>query len=88
MAYTIFQSPRLLNSVGEKTEIACGVIDGSGTTTTVTVPQLTRVVGAISCDSADGACWVSTMAGTSNQFTVTHASGADFSWIAWGIARI
>ncbi len=88
MAYTIFQSPRLLNSVGEKTEIACGVVDGSSTTSTVTAPQLTRVIGAIVCDSADGASWVSTLSGTSNDFIVTHASGADFSWIAWGHARI
>ena len=88
MAYTVFQTPRLLNSVGEKTEIACGVVDGSGTTTTVTVPQLSKVIGAHVTDSADGASWASTISGTSNQFIATHASGADFCWIAWGIARI
>ena len=88
MAYTVFKTPELLKAVGEKTEMAAGVVDGSGVTTTVTVPQLQTVWGAIVSDSADGASWVSTLAGTTNQFTVTHASGADFSWIAWGIARI
>ena len=88
MAFTNFFASRLLKAVGETTEIAAGVENGTGTTTTITVPQLQLVHGALVSDSDDGASWVSTLTGTTNTFIATHASGADFSWIAWGTAKI
>ena len=40
-------NPRLLNVFGEKTEIAAGSVDGSGASTVVTVPQLSKVHGKV-----------------------------------------
>lgn len=88
MAYnTESESPRLLKSVGNYTEMACGIADASGTTLTVTVPQLSKVKGVVanSLDSATSPVLASTSGST---FTMTTASGDTISWIAWGIPKI
>ena len=81
------QAPRLLKAVGEYTELACGIAGGSGTSTTLTIPQFTQVHGVVGistttstgiyCDTTDG-----------NTATITHGNGEKFFWIAWGKARI
>lgn len=88
MAYTTeSESPRLLKSVGNYTEIACGIADASSTTLTVTVPQLSKIKGAVgnSLDSATSPILAST---SGNVFTMTVGSGDTISWMAWGIPKI
>lgn len=80
-------NPRLLFVSGETTEIACGSVDGSGTTSAVTVPQLTAIQGVI-CGGATSATAIYVASISGNQFTATHASNDDFHWIAWGTARM
>ena len=80
-------NPRLIKTVGETTELAVGSVDGSGTSATVTVPQLSSIQGVI-CTGATSntAVYVATISG--NTFTATFASGDDFHWMAWGKAKI
>lgn len=87
MALTAY-SERLLNVIGEKCELVGGVTgSGSGTSTTVTVANLKVVHGAIATNDSSTSAYVSTLAGTSNQFVVTHGSGDEFSWLAWGVPK-
>ena len=88
MAYNVAtQSPRLLKVSGETTEMACGIADASSTTLTVTVPQFSKVIGAVgnSLDSATSPILAST---SGNTFTMTTASSDTIAWIAWGVAKI
>lgn len=80
-------SPRLLKVVGEKTELCCGIADASSTTLTVTVPQLSKVIGVVACslDNATAPVLAST---SGNTFTMTTNSGDTISWLAWGVAKI
>lgn len=79
-------SPRLLNVFGAYSEVACGSVDGSGGTSSVTVPQLSSIQGVIVTGATSTtAVYVATISG--NTFTATHASGDDFHWMAWGNAK-
>ena len=81
------QAPRLLKAVGEYTELACGIAGGSGTTTTLTIPQFTQVHGIIAMStSAATAAYCDTTSG--NTATITHGNAEKFFWIAWGKAKI
>ena len=77
----------LVKSVGSFTEIAAGIAGGSGTSTVVTVPQFSLVKAAVvTGDTSTTAMYVGTI--STNTFTVTHASGDRFSWIAFGVAKV
>ena len=79
--------PRMVQTVGSFTTLACGVAGGSGTSTTVTVAQFSRVKGAGAMGgTSTTAVYVDTI--SANTFTVTHASGDLFFWIADGDARL
>ena len=80
-------NPRLIKTVGETTELVVGSVDGSGTSTVVTVPQLISIQGVI-CTGATSttAIYVATISG--NTFTATHDSDDDFHYMAWGKAKI
>ena len=80
-------SPTLAKIVGNYSELVYGVAGGSGTSTTVTVPQLKVVKGAVvsSATSATGE-YNATVSG--NTFTVTHASSDLFTYIAFGAPKI
>jgi hypothetical protein len=80
-------APRQVQAVGSFTELACGVAGGSGTTTTVTVPNLKVVQGVlVGGNTSTTAAYCDTVSG--NTFTVTTASGDFFTWIAFGKARL
>ena len=80
-------SPKIVEAIGSFTKLACGVAGGSGTTTTVTVPQFSVVKGAGAMGATSTtAVYVDTVSG--NTFTVTHASADLFFWIAYGDAKL
>ena len=80
-------NPRLIKAIGETTELVVGAVDGTGTSTVVTVPQLSVVHGAIGGGATSStAVYVATVSG--NTFTATHADGDDFYYMAWGKAKI
>ena len=84
MAQTAF-GPKLVEALGSFTPLACGVAGGSGTSTVVTVKQFKRVQGAGAMGATSStAVYVDTI--STNTFTVTHASGDLFFWIAYGDA--
>lgn len=75
-------SPTRVEAVGSMTKLVTGVAGGSGTTTTVTIPnvkaiKMVLVGGATSatapyCDTISG-----------NTFTATHANNDLFTYIAF-----
>ena len=81
------KSPTFVRSQGNYTDIIWGVAGGSGTTTTVTIPNFSLVeaalVGGATSSTAPYCDTVST-----NTFTVTHGSGDKFVYIALGKAKI
>ena len=80
------KSAEILQIVGSFGNLAWGVAGGSGTTTTVTVPQFSVVQGAGAMGATSNtAVYVDTI--STNTFTVTHASGDLFFWIACGKAK-
>lgn len=86
MAQTALSSV-LIPAIGSYTQLAVGVAGGSGTSTTVTIPQFVSVKAVIvsSATSATGA-YCDTISG--NTFTVTTNSNDLFSYVAYGIARV
>ena len=86
MAQTALSS-KIVQSIGSFTQLACGVAGGSGTSTVVTVPQFTTVLGAGAMGATSTtAVYVDTV--STNTFTVTTASNDLFFWIAFGNAKI
>ena len=80
-------SPKIVEAIGSFTKLACGVGGGSGTSTTITVPQFTRVLGAGAMGATSTTTpYVDTV--SANTFTVTHASSDLFFWIAYGDAKV
>lgn len=81
------QDPTIAQCYGAYSPFATGITTGSGTTTTVVVEDFERVDGvvAMSGSGAAAAPWLTTTSG--NSFTVTHTSGDELFWIAWGIPR-
>ena len=77
----------LIEVVGSFAKVAVGVAGGSGTSTVVTVPQFLVVQWAMALsDVSATAPYVGTL--STNTFTVTHASGDTFAWIAFGKAKL
>lgn len=81
------KSPFIVPAVGSYLPIAAGVGGGSGTSTVITIPQFELVEGAIvTGDTGTTAMYVATYSG--NTFTVTHANGDSFAWIAFGRVKV
>lgn len=81
------KSPTLAKAVGNYTELVFGVAGGTGTSTTVTVPQLRAVEGAVvGGATSTTAPYCDTV--STNTFTVTHGSGDLFTYIAFGKPKI
>lgn len=81
------QASRQIQAVGAFTELAAGVDAQAGTSVTVTVPSLTKVLGVVTGgNTSTTAPYVDAVSG--NTFTLTKASGDVISWIAFGTARI
>lgn len=77
----------LVQAVGSYTDIAFGVAGGSGTSTTVTVPQMKQVYGAVVGGATSATSpYCDTVSG--NTFTVTHASADLFTYIVFGKAKL
>lgn len=75
--------PQVLQSIGSMLQISCGVAGGSGTSTTVTVPHFSQVLGAGAMGATSTtAVYVATVSG--NTFTVTSANNDLFFWVAYG----
>lgn len=85
-------SPTLAKVSGETAQIAYGTAGGSGTTTTVTIPQFTQVISVVATSqTASNAVSVSTDTASANggaSFIVTHTNNEYFDWIAVGRARM
>lgn len=81
------KSATLVEAIGSFTKVVVGVAGGSGTSTTVTVPQFS-VVEVVTVGGATSATapFCDTVSG--NTFTVTHASGDMFAYVAYGKARV
>lgn len=77
------QDPKLLEVIGSFLGVAVGAVDGSSTSSVVTVPQLKNIKGVI-CTGFTSATAPYCSATSGNTFTVTHASNDDFCWLAWG----
>lgn len=77
------KSPEFIKALGAYTEAVWGVAGGSGTSTTVTVPQfktaLAALVGGATSETSPYCDTVS-----SNTFTVTHACADLFVYVAFG----
>lgn len=82
------KSPTLVKAVGSFTELAVGVAGGSGTSTVVTVPQMSVVELAVAAAGGSTATAPRCDSYSGNTFTVTHANNEVFTWIAFGKARI
>ena len=76
----------MMENIGQFSGFATGSVDGTGASTTVTIPQFSSIQGVI-CGGATSttAVYVATISG--NAFTATHANNDDFHWIAWGTPR-
>lgn len=80
-------SPTLIQAIGSFTPIVFGVAGGSSTTTVVTVPQFSQVLGVIVGGATSStAPYCDTI--SDNTFTVTHANADLFSYIAYGKAKL
>jgi len=75
------RTPKLAIVSGETTQIAFGQAGGSGTSTTVTIPQAAAILSVVvTGTSTTTAMFVVT--DSTNTFTVTHGSAEYFDWIA------
>ena len=84
-------SPTLVQAVGKFTPVVVGVAGGSGTSTTVTVPQFSVILAVIvSGATSTTTAYCATVSNTAYPptFTVTSASNDLFSYVAYGKARI
>jgi len=82
------KSPTLVQAIGSFTNIVVGAeVATTGTTTVVTVPQLS-VVEVVIVGGAESATapYCDTVSG--NTFTVTHGSAEDFTYVAFGKAKV
>ena len=83
-------SPVLVQAVGAFTQIVVGVGVGVSTTnltTDITVPQFLRVKAVIVTSATSAtAAYCDTVSG--NLFTVTHASGDKFAYVAFGDPKV
>jgi hypothetical protein len=80
----------LLDVIGQKGAMAWGVAGGSGTTTTVEVPQLSRIEGVLVGGATSAtAPFVDTITNTTavRSFLATHANNDLFVWVAFGKAK-
>lgn len=76
-----------VRAMGAYTEIVVGVAGGSGTSTTVTVPQFAACDGALVGGATSATSpYCDTVSG--NTFTVTHGNSDLFVYIAFGKARL
>lgn len=74
-------SPTRVKVIGETTTLYSGVAGGSGTSTTVTLPQNCTVLGAGAMGATSvTAPYVDTV--SANTFTVTTANNDLFFWVA------
>ena len=81
-------SPKMIENVGSFGNLAVGVAGGSGTSTVVTIPQFSVVQLAIAAAGGDTATAPRCDSYSTNTFTVTHASGEVFTWIAFGKVKL
>ena len=80
------KTAQLAKAAGSFTEIAWGVDTGSGTTSTITVPQMGVVYTAlVGGNTGTTAPYVAAVTG--NTFTITKNSSDVITWIAFGTAH-
>jgi len=82
------RTPKLAVVSGETTQVAYGVAGGSGTSTTVTIPQARGILAAVVTGHASPTQVMYIDTDSSNTFTVTHDNAAYFDWIAVVIAKM
>jgi len=87
MATFATKASALAKCAGSYTEIAYGVDLTSGTSATITVPQMGTILGVVvgNCQSAATLPYADTPSG--NTFVITKGSGNAVTWIAFGTAR-
>lgn len=75
------RNPNLAKVTGETAQIAYGQAGGSGTSTTVTIPQARGILSVVvTGHTSVTGMYVAT--DSTNTFTVTHANNDYFDWIA------
>ena len=80
-------APTIVEAIGSFTGCVVGTAGGSGTTTTVTIPQFTNVrTVVVSGATSTTAVYCDTI--SANTFTVTHATSDLFTYIAFGRAKL
>ena len=81
------KSATLVEAIGSFTKCAVGVAGGSGTSTTVTVPQFSLVeVVIVGGATSATAPYCDTISG--NTFTVTTGNNDLFAYIVYGKAKV
>ncbi len=78
----------LIQAIGSYTNLAVGVAGGSGTSTTVTIPQMSLVELVIACAGGSTATAPTADVYSGNTFTITHANNEVFTYIAFGKAKL
>lgn len=74
-------SPTRIEAIGSMTKLLMGVAGGSGTSTTVTIPNVAAIKAVqVGGNTSSTAPFVATISG--NTFTCTTASNDLFTWIA------
>lgn len=80
------QTARLLNVIGAKCELVCGMTTLSGGAATASAPPLKRVDGVVA--SAQSANAVNVTATSGNTFTLAGTGSDVIMWMAWGQPRL
>ena len=81
------KAPEIVQAVGSFLSMAAGVAGGSGTSTTVTIPQFSTVqVPVVSGGTSATAVYCDTI--SANTFTATHASNDLFAYFVFGKVKL
>ena len=88
MATFSAKSPTIVQAVGSFTEVVWGVDLTAGTSATITVPQLSIVLGVILGNNQSASTLPFADTPVNNTFVITKGSGDAVTWMAFGIARL
>ena len=87
MATFAKKASALAKAAGSYTEIAFGVDDTAGTSATITVPQMGKILGVVLGNNQSATTLPFADTPVNNTFVITKGSGDIVTWIAFGTAR-
>lgn len=88
MATFLAKSPTIVQAVGSYTEVVWGVDLTAGTSATITVPQLSLVLGVVCGNNTSATTLPYADTPSGNTFVITKGSGDAVTWIAFGLAHL